>query len=81
MCLPQRSRTLAGCLCSAVWSERDDVYLSRTWPPMPADDLAQGLHEGSVMAGNCSRALNLPGVQARAVVAAAAVACVAATVA
>lgn len=65
MCLPQRSRTLAGCLCSAIWSERDDVHIARTWPPIPAEEMAQGLHEGWLMAGNCSRALTLTGGRAK----------------
>ncbi|WIA30082.1 hypothetical protein OEZ86_000177 [Tetradesmus obliquus] len=65
MCLPQRSRTLAGCLCSAIWSERDDVRIARSWPPMAADEMAQGLHEGWLMAGNCSRALTLAGGRAK----------------
>jgi hypothetical protein len=61
MCLPQRTRTLAGCLCSPIWTEREDVHLDRTWPPMEAETMAKGLHEGWLMAGNCTNAKTLPG--------------------
>eukprot|EP00879_Flechtneria_rotunda_P018025 GHRR01018891.1.p1 GENE.GHRR01018891.1~~GHRR01018891.1.p1 ORF type:complete len:1346 (+),score=395.98 GHRR01018891.1:182-4219(+) len=60
-CLPQRQRTLAGCLCSPYWSERNDIDLKPSWPIMPRALMLQGLHQGWLMAGNCSAALNLPG--------------------
>lgn len=62
-CLPQRVRTLAGCLCSNYWTERNDIDLSQShsWPILPTAQMQDGLHQGWLLAGNCSRALDLPG--------------------